>query len=759
MRACPGLTARVRVVKFEFNNGIAYFTHFALLREAAKTPSKMTRENTMSDVNAYVTLSAGETSLILDCRHGVRPSVLYWGARLMAPDPEHVALMTTRQHAPGSASVEVAPSLLNAPGSGFGGPSGFAAHRSGQAWASLFKVQDVRRPNDHAIEIVCADETAQIRAIHTIGLDPDSSIMTCQTAIENLGDSELAIDWCCAITVPLDPRATRLMGCTGRWANEFQLEEIAPFTGSYVRENTRGRTSHDSFPGLIATSPETHEQGGMCFGFHLGWSGNHRVRVDRLHDGRAFAQLGEYFFPGEMVLAPDEVYRSPRLYAGFSGSGLSALSQNFHRHLRRSVMQDRLQTKPRPIHYNTWEAVYFDHDADTLFKLADRAADMGAERYILDDGWFGARRSDKAGLGDWFVSDEVYPEGLGPLIDHVTGLGMKFGLWFEPEMVNPDSDLFRQHPDWILHVDGVEQVPSRHQYVLDLTRPEVCDYLFGCMDRLLSQYAISYIKWDMNRDIHHPGSQGRAVGHRQTQALYTLIDRLRATHPDVEIESCSSGGGRADYGILERTDRIWTSDSNDALDRQMIQRGASHFFPLDVMGAHVGPARCHITGRRLSMKLRVATALFGHMGMELNLLEERPADLEILKAGIALHKRHRDLIHTGDLIRLDTPEHVNSIGVVAPDQAQALVSWCNLTGHRETLPGRLYVPGLDPERVYRTCIVWPDPVRSVSQPSVLDALGLDEGGAVLSGEALANVGLQVPLLLPETCLIYHFEAV
>eukprot|EP00903_Cladosiphon_okamuranus_P002613 g2611.t1 len=338
-------------------------------------------------------------------------------------------------------------------------------------------------------------------------------------------------------------------------------------------------------------------------------------------------------------------------------------------------MDGRIDRKKRPIHYNTWEAVYFDHDHETLFNLANKAAEVGAERFILDDGWFGSRRNDKAGLGDWWPSKDVYPDGLGPLIKHVTDLGMEFGLWFEPEMVNPDSELYREHPDWILHAEGVEQVPFRSQFVLDLTRPEVSDYLFDHMHKLLSEHEISYVKWDMNRDVHHPGSRGRPAIHQQTRALYALIERLREAHPDLEIESCSSGGARADYGILRRTDRIWTSDSNDALDRQRIQRGASHFFPLEIMGAHVGPETCHITGRRLSMEMRVATALFGHMGMELNLLEEAPANLEVLKAGLALHKQHRDLIHSGDFHRLDTPDHVNAIGVVAKDRSEALFSW------------------------------------------------------------------------------------
>lgn len=713
----------------------------------------------MTDQSEFVTLSAGDTSLVLLCAVGGRPRILYWGARLEKTEPNTIRAMTVRQHAPGSPDQEIESSLLNETGSGMAGLSGFLAHRNGIAWASVFRVTQVLRTDPHQVEIVCEDQVTKVRATHLISLDAGSGLMTCETQIENLGDTPLAIEHCAPIVLPLDARATRLFGFTGRWSGEFHLEEVPPFLGSYVRENKAGRTSHDNFPGLVMGADETREQSGPCFAFHLGWSGNNRVRVDRLSDGRSFVQMGEYFFPGEVSLAPGETYQTPRLYAGYSGSGFSALSRKFHHHLKQTVMDGRIARKARPIHYNTWEAVYFDHDHDTLFELAEAAAAVGAERYILDDGWFGSRRNDKAGLGDWWPSEQVYPDGLGPLVEHVTGLGMEFGLWFEPEMVNPDSELYRRHPDWVLQAEGVEQISARNQLVLDLTRPEVSDYLFDHMHKVLSAHEICYVKWDMNRDIHHPGSGGRPATSAQTRALYALMDRVRAAHPDLEVESCSSGGGRADYGVLRRTDRIWTSDSNDALDRQRIQRGASHFFPLEVMGAHVGPETCHITGRRLTMQLRVATAMFGHMGMELNLLNESAENLEILKTGIALHKRHRRLMHDGDFHRLDTPEHVNAVGVVAPDQSEALFSWCNLTGHRQTLPGRFYVPGLDPRKTYKTKIVWPAPVRSISRPSVLEAMDLRGDGMEVPGEALTHVGLRVPLLHPETCLIYHFHAV
>jgi alpha-galactosidase len=423
------------------------------------------------------------------------------------------------------------------------------------------------------------------------------------------------------------------------------------------------------------------------------------------------------------------------------------------------LLTPAMKAKPRPVHYNSWEAVYFDHDIETLKAIASRAAAIGVERFVLDDGWFGSRRDDRSGLGDWTVSADVYPDGLAPLVDHVTGLGMEMGLWFEPEMVNPDSDLFRAHPDWVLGVEGVPQVHARNQLVLDIARPEVSEYLFGRIDAILSEHAISYIKWDMNRDINHPGgADGRARAYAQISALYALLQRIRLKHPGVEIESCASGGGRIDYGMLAHSDRVWTSDSNDAIDRQAIQRGANYFLPLEVLGGHVGPRQCHITGRTLPMAMRAATALFGHMGLELNLLTEPETELEELKAAIALYKGHRGLLHSGRFYRLDGPPHVNSIGVVSKDGREALFSHALLASEPNILPDRLRLAGLDPALEYRVRLIWPEGWKAVHPPSISETLDLAGEGAVFAAEALMKLGLQLPLARPETVLLFKLDA-
>jgi alpha-galactosidase len=623
-------------------------------------------------------------------------------------------------------------------------------HRSGRQWAIYAKTKSVNLV-DNQLTIISQCHGAEIQLTHCLALHASTDVLTATTAITNIGSSALWLDRCDAPCIPLPMRYNKILGFTGRWANEFQQVSIDRFPGAYVRENRSGRTSHDSFPGVVVHTEDTNESSGSAYGLHLGWSGNHQLRIEEQHTGQAYAQLGELFFPGEMSLEPGEKYCSPTLYGTSTAHGFSAISESFHGYVRASLTDKRVRNKVRPVHFNTWEAVYFDLSYDRLCELADVAAEVGAERFVLDDGWFKNRKSDKAGLGDWFVDNTVFEDGLGPLIDHVKAKNMEFGLWVEPEMVNPDSDLYRAHSDWVLNADPAPLILSRNQLVLDLTRTEVQTYLFERLDALLTEYSISYLKWDMNRAVYQPNNQGgRAVGHYQTNALYTLLGRLRAAHPAVEIESCSSGGGRADFGILGFTDRIWTSDSNDALDRLRIQKGFSMFFPAEVMGAHIGPGVCHITGRILSMETRAGVAMFGHMGIEANLLEMDDDQTETLKAGVALHKKHRQLIHSGNLVRLNTQSNENGFGIIAQDGGEALFSYTQLDSLSHSVGGRLQFIGLDSNCLYQVSIVWPQEPKSYST-SILDVIN----GSVISGEALTKAGIQLPIMHPASLLVFH----
>jgi alpha-galactosidase len=699
-----------------------------------------------AELSPFVRLDSAHATLILWIDQK-QPTVLWWGPRLDAGlDPAMLVALAHRAEANASPATEPALALTPQAGQGWAGRPGLAAHRDGQGWASLALVESIVQ-DGQAIAITSGDPANGIRLVHRLRLEGDLLVAT--TALTNLGAEPLALDHLAAPVLPLPGFVQELIGFEGRWAGEFATVRHSRSMGQWVRENRRGRTSHDAFPGLIACEAGCTEANGLAYGFHLGWSGNHRLMVETLADGRALVAMEALYLPGEIRLAPGETLETPAVYASVSADGLSGLSRQFHHWVRARPGHARLRAKPRPVHYNSWEAVYFDHDPAVLMAMADRAAAVGVERFVLDDGWFKGRRHDRAGLGDWTVDPAVWPQGLGPLVQHVQGLGMEFGLWVEPEMVNPDSDLFRAHPEWVLGTPPAPQLSFRHQLVLDFGRADVRDHLFGCIDALLQAHPIAYLKWDMNRDISHPGGAGgRAGADAHVRGLYAVLDRLRAAHPAVEIESCASGGGRADYGVLARTDRVWTSDSNDALDRLEIQRGFSHFFPAEIMGAHVGPGTCHITGRRLSMSLRVATALFGHMGMELDLRDLDSAETAELAAGVALHKAHRVLIHSGDLVRLDATAGVNAFLVVALDGGEALLSYTLVNEQRGYFAEPLRLAGLDPAADYRLTPIWPQRLQR--------AWPLADGGT-FRGDALMKAGFQPPRLHPGTALVLHLK--
>nr|BFE70531.1 hypothetical protein GCM10020092_038320 [Actinoplanes digitatis] len=405
---------------------------------------------------------------------------------------------------------------------------------------------------------------------------------------------------------------------------------------------------------------------------------------------------------------------------------------------------------------NTWEAVYFDHDLTRLTNLADAAAAVGAERFVLDDGWFRHRRDDRAGLGDWYVDEAVWPKGLHPLVDHVRGLGMEFGLWVEPEMVNPDSDLARAHPEWIMATGGRLPPEARGQQVLDLGHPGAYAYLAERLDALLSEYEIGYLKWDHNRDLiealatrpaGRPGCTCRRCGCTGSSTSCAPGTRAWRSSP------CASGGARVDLGILERTDRVWSSDCNDALERQLIQRWTATLLPPELIGAHVGPTVSHTTGRVHTLDFRAGTALFGHFGIEWDLTRAGDADRDRLAAWVRLYKRLRGLLHSGTVVRSDHPgESLLVHGVVAEDRAEAVYALVATATAVCSPPGRVRLPGLEPESAYR---VAPLPPGDRPQGPVNEPPGWWASGVELSGRTLAVAGIQAPALFPERLVLVH----
>ena len=708
----------------------------------------------MTQLVPYVQLNSENASLVIDCRKK-RPVVLYWGALLSdSTSGNMLGLLSTRQEAKCALVEEVPISLSPSLGDGFTGQPALDLFDGDIAWSMGATLINIEQTAGSVI-FKSYDSTRKLSLKHAIALDYATNVISATSTIGNDAAKALNVNYCAAPTFTMPDHINQVMSFEGRWSMEFQQSTVDLFLGAFMRENRKGKTSHDAFPGVVLHTPYTNEQQGECYGFHLGWSGNHRTRVELLPEQRTYVQMGELLGSGELTLQHGETYTSPTLYVSYSASGFGELSHNFHRFVRKHILTEKVTNTPRPVHYNTWEGIYFDHNVDTLKELANIMANVGAERFVLDDGWFKGRRGDNAGLGDWVVDKAIYPQGLNPIIDHVLGLGMAFGIWFEPEMVNPDSDLYRAHPEYVLSTAGNEQIQFRNQLVLDLTRSEVCDYLFTQISDVLSEYPhISYIKWDMNRDINHTGdANGKTAIHKQTLAVYALIDRVKKAHPSVEIESCSSGGARVDYGVLSHTDRIWTSDSNDALDRLMIQRGCSFFFPSEIMGSHVGPRDCHITGRRISMEMRIAVAMFGSMGMEMDPRELSSNDISCLQQGLKIYKEKRTLIHNGRLHRLDLNGNSIDFGIVSDDKTQALFAYNSVVETRRTMPRKYRFAGLDPKAQYKLEMIWPSQLEEYS-PSVLNHVL----GESFSGEILMKFGMQLPIVFPQTSLVFGLQA-
>jgi alpha-galactosidase len=467
----------------------------------------------------------GDTLVFLATSIGA-PELAYWGSRL--EDLSGVSGLTDRPV--GGGGLDAGEALTWAPeaGQGFTGHPGLLAHREGHELITQFNAVKIDAAQRGA-RILLADIRAEVELILEFTMDARAGVLGSRSTLRNLGHSALTVDWFSAGAFP-SPHA-EILTFDGRWAREFTPVRHTLRTGLLLKENRTGRTSHHAPPFLVAGEAGFGEARGEVFGIHLAWSGDHRLFAERLRDGRIQIQGGELFHPGEMILAPGESYSTPTLHLARSDSGLNGLSDRFHPFVRNTIMAGRLNGRPRPVHYNTWEAIYFDHDLGRLKALADRAASIGIERFVLDDGWSAGRLDDRAGLGDWRPDPRKYPEGLDPLIKHVRGLGLEFGLWVEPEMVNADSDLFRDHPDWVLGDAGRRQPLGRGQYVLDFSRAEVSETIFSQLDTLLAGNAIAYLKWDMNRDLTHAVSGGRAATHRQTLAVYALIDRLREAIP------------------------------------------------------------------------------------------------------------------------------------------------------------------------------------------------------------------------------------
>ncbi|MFF9171194.1 MULTISPECIES: alpha-galactosidase [unclassified Streptomyces] len=704
----------------------------------------------------FLHFRAAGMSLVLDCTGEVLPRVVHWGADLGDLSGEALAclvLADAAQVMSCSLDEPVPVSVLPQLSAGWLGTPGLTGHRDGEDFSPAFAVRSVRPeagdgPVAHRLAVDAADERADLALTLEIEVT-GSGLVRQRAALTNTGERPYTLDGL-LLTLPVPGQATELLDLTGRHLRERAPQRHEFTLGTHLRENWRGRTGIDATLVHVAGESGFGFRTGEVWGLHVAWSGNHRSLAERTPAGVRLLGGGESLLPGEVRLATGRSYTSPWIYGSY-GSGLDELAGRFHGYLRSRTHHPR---SPRPVTLNTWEAVYFRHDQDKLKALADAAAEVGAERFVLDDGWFQGRRDDTAGLGDWYVDKDVWPDGLHPLVDHVHALGMQFGLWFEPEMVNPDSDLARAHPEWIMATGGRTPPAARHQQVLDLGHAEAYAYLLQRLDSLVTEYGIGYIKWDHNRDLVEAGHgpRGTAGVHAQTAAVYRLIDELRARHPELEIESCSSGGGRIDLGILERTDRVWTSDCIDALERQQIQRWTGLLLPPELLGSHVASPVAHTTGRAHTLDFRAATALFGHFGIEWDLTLASPAERARLAEWVAAYKRLRPLLHTGTVVRADHHDPALWLhGVVAPDRSRAVYALVQTATSVQSPPGRVRLPGLDPDALYRLA-----PLAPGDRPEGPTGFALPwwrGDGVELPGHVLTTAGVQAPAQYPERAVL------
>jgi alpha-galactosidase len=690
--------------------------------------------------------------VVLDTTGERLARVVHWGADLGADiDLDALVSATDPPLARATLDVRVPVSLVPERAAGYRGRPGLSGSREGLAWSPSLRVASQEWAEPEGGVVMAEDPDAGLVLRSELRLAP-SGLLRVRHALRNTGSDTYQLDEL-ACLLPLPAVAGELLDLTGRWCRERSPQRRPLGQGVWRREGRHGRTGHDAPLMLVAGTPGFGFRAGEVWGVHTGWSGNAATWAERLGDGTAVLGASELLEPGEVRLEPGQEYETPWLYATWSDRGMDGLSAAVHRWLRARPGHPR---RPRPVVLNSWEAVYFDHRLERLIELADAAALLGVERFVLDDGWFGSRRDDTSGLGDWHVAEQVWPQGLEPLIDHVRGLGMEFGLWVEPEMCNPDSDLYRAHPDWVLGVPGRLPPPWRHQQVLDLANPDTFAHVRDRLAALLDEYDIAFLKWDHNRGLVEAARAGRPAVHAQTLAAYGLLDELRSRYPDLEIESCSSGGARVDLGILARTDRVWASDTNDALERQAIQRWTALLLPPELIGAHVGPSRARTTGRTHDLSFRVATALFGHFGIEWDVMEGTAEERAALADAIAFYKRVRGLLHSGEVVRGDHHDPAAFLhGVVAPERDAALFAYVQLATSVAETPGPARLPGLDPERRYR---VEPVPLAGGPVPAQAEPPAwLAEGGVTLPGRALATTGLQMPVLQPEQALILHLN--
>ena len=557
--------------------------------------------------------------------------------------------------------------------------------------------------------IVLKDKLTGLTAELYYTLFCDRPVLARSVRFHNGGTEALVLDAAMSLCLDLPDSRYEWMQLSGAWSRERHIRTRMFETGIQSVESTRGTSSHNHNPFIVLKRPETTEFSGEAIGFSLIYSGNFLAQAEVDTWGVTRVLMGINPFAFSWKLEPDETFQTPEAVVVYSDQGLNAMSQVFHKLYQKRLARGYWRDRPRPILLNNWEATYFGFDEEKLLHIAHTAKEHGIELFVLDDGWFGHRDNDTVSLGDWFPNSQKLPDGITGLAEKIEALGLKFGLWFEPEMVNKDSDLYKAHPDWIIQTPGRRKSLGRNQIVLDFCRPEVVDYIYDQMAGLLSKAKISYVKWDMNRCITEafsqklPADRQGEVFHRYILGVYRLYDRLNKAFPHVLFESCASGGGRFDPGILYYAPQGWTSDDSDAIERIKIQYGTSMCYPISSIGAHVSIVPNHQIGRVTPLETRANVACFGTFGYELDLNCLTHTEQEEVKKQVAFMKQYRQLLQFGTFYRLLSPFDTNfaSWMVVSEDKKTAIVGWYRLLNEVNGPFHRIQLCGLNPQAMYR----------------------------------------------------------
>jgi alpha-galactosidase len=684
-----------------------YFSSFFIL---------LTFGVSMAQTNQIFRLDGGNSTYAFGVNEHGDLQPLYWGGRLSANDsiprahsfPEMAsfdspATTTPQEYAGWGAGLFTEPALK-------------VTFADGNRDLVLHFVR-VASSNSNSAEIVLKDISREIYVTLHYSMDSESGILGRSATIENREKQPVMIEQAAFAQFTLPPARYTLSYLTGRWAGEWTLNQELLQGGERVLESRRGSTGHQANPwfaisrenGRDTATAADEEHGEVWFGA-LAWSGSWRITVEHTQIDSVRVTGGFNPFDFGYKLKPGEHLDTPVFYAGYSAHGLGGASRLLHHFEIAHILPQAPNPKPRPVIYNSWEATEFKVDEAGQMALAEKASSIGVDRFVMDDGWFGKRNTDHAGLGDWYVNPEKFPHGLKPLIDKVHSLGMDFGLWVEPEMVNPDSDLYRKHPDWALNFSGRPRSESRNQLVLNLARPDVRDYVEGFLDKLLTDNNIAFLKWDYNRNWSEPGWDQVPVDEQKrvyvefVRNLYSILANLRKKHPKVEIESCSGGGGRVDLGILHYTDEVWPSDNTDPFDRILMQDGFTYAYTPQIMMAWVTDSPHWQNGRNTSLAYRMLSSMQGSLGIGANLNHWSAEDFATAKKLIAAYHSVQKTIVQGDLYRLISPRdnsELSATETVSNDKGQAVVfAFINATNKGRGFPF-LQLRGLDPAAEYK----------------------------------------------------------